>query len=144
MTTFMAGSADISVMPVDISQGRPGKLVELLLEVVEGSTQPFIIADSSGLIAGCNSAFCKLIGYSKGELISRHVADLTPEEWRERESAIITGQVRSKMPAIYTKEYICKGGARIPVELYDHVIYDKAGHPLYFYAFVTDLGRKDR
>jgi PAS domain S-box-containing protein len=46
------------------------------------------------------------------------------------------------MPAIYRKEYVRKGGSRVPVELYDHVIFDKEGRPEYFYAFVTDLTEK--
>ncbi|HTY91112.1 MAG TPA: PAS domain S-box protein [Methanocella sp.] len=119
--------------------------VELLLDVVGGSSQPFVIADSSGLIIGCNGAFCRLVGYSKDELRSKRVVELTPPEWRKQESGIIAGQVRSKMPAIYRKEYMRRDGSRVPVELYDHVIFDKAGHPLYFYAFVTDVTeRKDR
>ena len=116
-----------------------------MLEVVEGSSQPFIIADSSGRIAGCNSAFCKLLGYSMEELMAKHVSDLTPEEWRKLESDIVAGQVRSRMPAIYRKEYMRKDGSRVAVELYDHVIFDGAGHPLYFYAFVSDkTGSRER
>ena len=151
MAMFMVESTDISSMPVltlpenDPPGARQGQLIGLLLEILDGSAQPFVIADASGLIAGCNSAFCRLVGYSRDELFLRHVADLTPVEWREKESAIIAGQIRSKMPAIYQKEYVRKGGARIHVELYDHAIYDKAGHPLYFYAFVTDVtGRQNR
>lgn len=113
--------------------------VELFLEIVEGTVQPFIIADASGLIVGCNGAFCRLVGYPRKELVAKHITELTPPEWRKQESGIIAGQVRSKMPAIYRKEYIKKDGMRVPVELYDHVIFDTAGHPLYFYAFVTDV-----
>ncbi len=119
--------------------------VGLLLEVVEGSSQPFVIADASGLIVGCNSAFCRLTGYPKGELISKYVADLTPPEWRKQESGIIAGQVRSHMPAIYRKEYARKDGTRVPVELYDRVLFDKNNRPAYFYAFITDMTeKKDR
>lgn len=129
----------------DPARGQLSQCVELLLEVVEGSSQPFVIADASGLIIGCNSAFGRLIGYSKDELSLKRVADLTPLEWRKQESGIIAGQVRSKMPAIYRKEYVRKDGTRVPVELYDHVIFDNAGRPIYFYAFVTDVtGRQDR
>jgi PAS domain S-box-containing protein len=123
----------------DPSNSQLRQCVELLLEIVEGSSQPFVIADASGLIVGSNSAFCRLVGYSKEELGLKRVAELTPQEWRKQESGIIAGQVRSKMPAIYRKEYTRKDGMRVPVELYDHVIFDKAGHPLYFYAFVTDV-----
>ncbi|WP_128860048.1 PAS domain-containing protein [Methanocella paludicola] len=123
----------------DASKRQLTQCVGLLLEVVEGSSQPFVIADASGLIAGCNGAFCRLVGYPADELRSKRIAELTPQEWRKQESGIIAGQVRSKMPAIYRKEYVRKDGSRVPVELYDHVIFDKAGHPLYFYAFVTDV-----
>ncbi len=142
----MQGYDPVSSWPaagsVDVNRTR---CIGLLLEVVEGSSQPFIIADSSGAIAGCNGAFCRLVGYSKEELAAKHVSELTPPEWRNQESGIIAGQVRSKMPAIYRKEYARKDGSRVPVELYDHVIFDKTGRPLYFYAFVTDVtGRRDR
>ncbi len=121
---------------------EPGACIGLLLEVAEGSSQPFVIADASGVIKGCNGAFCRLVGYSKDELASKRVADLTPPEWRKQESGIIAGQVRSRMPAIYRKEYIRKDGTRVPVELYDHVIFDKNNRPVYFYAFVTDVTEK--
>jgi PAS domain S-box-containing protein len=130
---------------VSESMQEPGPCIGLLLEVVEGSSQPFVIAEASGHIRGCNEAFCRLVGYSKGELTSKHVSELTPPEWRKQESGIIVGQVRSHMPAIYRKEYARKDGARVPVEIYDHVIFDRSGAPLYFYAFVTDLTeKKDR
>lgn len=138
----MAAGAHILIMPEakqSDSKSQISQCVELLLDVVEGSTQPFVIADALGLIVGCNSAFCRLVGYSKDELHSKRIMELTPDVWRKQESGIIAGQVRSKMPAIYRKEYLRKDGSRVPVELYDHVIFDKAGRPLYFYAFVTDV-----
>jgi PAS domain S-box-containing protein len=124
------------------SADEMGRCVEFLLEAVEGSSQPFIIADAMGLIKGCNSAFSRLVGYAKEELISKHVADLTPPEWRRQESGIIAGQVRSRMPAIYRKEYMRKDGSRVPVEVYDRIAFGRDGRPMYFYAFVTDLSEK--
>lgn len=116
-----------------------GRCVGLLVEVVEGSSQPFVIADAGGLIVGCNGAFCRLVGYSKAELGSMRIPDLTPPEWRKQESGIIAGQVRSRMPAVYRKEYARKDGSRVRVELSDNVLFDEVGRPLYFYAFITDV-----
>jgi PAS domain S-box-containing protein len=86
----------------------------------------------------------RLLGYSREKLVAmKSVADLTPPEWQKNESGIIAGQVRSKMPAIYRKEYLHRDGSRLPIEVYNHTIFDRAGRPLYFYAFVSDLsGRK--
>lgn len=119
-----------------------GKCIEFLLEAVEGSYQPFIIADAAGIIKGCNGAFARLVGYAKEELVSKRVEDLTPPEWRKQESGIIAGQVRSGMPAIYRKEYVRKDGTRVPVEVFDRVAFDRDGRPMYFYAFITDLSEK--
>jgi PAS domain S-box-containing protein len=123
--------------------GDPDKIkdfIEFLLNVVEGSSQPFVIADSRGLIKGCNMAYCRLTGYTSEELLSKKCGeDLTPPEWRIKESEVIAAQIMSKMPAIYEKEYCKKDGSRVYVELYDHIIFDTKGGPLYFYAFVSDL-----
>lgn len=127
---------------MDADRAKP--CIELLLNVIEGAVQPFIVADTNGRIVGCNGAFCRLLGYSREMLVAmKSVADLTPPEWRKNESGIIAGQVRSKMPAIYRKEYLHRDGSRLPIEIYNHAIFDRAGRPLYFYAFVSDLsGRK--
>jgi PAS domain S-box-containing protein len=127
---------------MDADRAKP--CVDLLLNVIEGASQPFIVADTNGRIVGCNAAFCRLLGYSQDRLVAmKSIADLTPPEWRKNESGIIAGQVRSKMPAIYRKEYLHRDGSRLPIEVYNHTIFDRAGRPLYFYAFVSDLsGRK--
>ena len=117
-----------------------GNFIDFLLNIVEGSSQPFVIADARGQVKGCNTAYCRLTGYTSDELLSKKCGeDLTPPEWRKRESEVIAAQIISKMPAIYKKEYLKKDGSRVPVELYDHIIFDTKGSPLYFYAFVSDL-----
>jgi PAS domain S-box-containing protein len=134
-----AGSKELYM---DADRAKP--CVDLLLNVIEGASQPFIVADTNGRIVGCNVAFCRLLGYSREMLVAmKSVADLTPPEWRKNESGIIAGQVRAKMPAIYRKEYLHRDGSRLPIEVYNHTIFDRAGRPLYFYAFISDLsGRK--
>jgi PAS domain S-box-containing protein len=123
---------------MDADRAKP--CVDLLLNVIEGASQPFIVADTNGRIVGCNAAFCRLLGYSREKLVAmKSVADLTPSEWQKNESGIIAGQVRSKMPAIYRKEYLHRDGSRLPIEEYNHAIFDRAGRPLYFYAFISDL-----
>lgn len=123
--------------------GDPEKLkpcIEILLRVMEGSDQPFVIADSIGQVKGCNAAYSRLTGYTSEELLSKRCSqDLTPVEWRKKEGDIVAAQIKSKMPAIYKKEYTKKDGSRVPVELYNHIIFDAKGGPMYFYAFITRL-----
>ena len=127
--------------------GDPEKIkafIEFLLDIVEGASQPFVIADSRGQIKGCNTAYCRLTGYTGDELLSKKCGeDLTPPEWRKKEAEVIAAQIMTKMPAIYKKEYFRKDGSRVQVELYDHIIFDTKGSPLYFYAFVSDISSQD-
>ncbi len=119
---------------------RARSCVGLLLNVIEGASQPFIVADTNGRIVGCNAAFCRMLGHSRDELVAmKSIGDLTPPEWRKNEAGIVAGQVRAKMPAVYRKEYFHKSGSRVPIEVYNHTIFDRTGRPLYFYAFVSVL-----
>jgi PAS domain S-box-containing protein len=126
--------------------GDPEKIrpcIDLLLHVVEGSSQPFVIADAYGKIKGYNTAYCRLTEYSSEELLSKKCGeDLTPPEWRKKEAEVVAAQIKTKMPAIYIKEYVRKDGSRVAVELYDHIIFDNKGTPLYFYAFVSEVHLK--
>ena len=117
--------------------------VKILLAVTEGSEQPFVIADSRGRVEGCNSAYCRLTGYAKDEIKGlRCEEDLTPAEWRTMESEVIRAQVKSKMPAIYAKEYKRKDGSIVPVELYSYLLFDGNNLPIFYCAFIRDLTRK--
>ena len=123
---------------MDADRAKP--CVDLLLNVIEGASQPFVVADTNGRIVGCNTAFCRMLGYDREKLVAmKSVTDLTPPEWRKNESGIIAAQVRSKMPAVYRKEYLRRDGSRLPIEVYNHTIFDRAGRPLYFYAFISVL-----
>jgi len=42
------------------------------------------------------------------------------------------------------KEYICKGGSRVPIELLVHLVGDAEGKPLYYYSFITDISDRKR
>ncbi len=122
----------------DPDQIRP--CIDLLLRVVEGSSQPFVIADAYGKIKGCNTAYCRLTGYSSEELLSKKCGeDLTPPEWRKKETEVVAAQIKTKMPAIYIKEYARKDGSRVTVELYNHIIFDNKGAPVNYYAFVNEV-----
>jgi len=112
----------------------------MLADVIEKSFQPFAVGYTDGRLGVFNSAFCDLVGYRQDELQEMNWAvELTPEEWRTSEAKYLAQLQKSGKPLRYEKEYICKDGSRIPVELFVHQKVDEAGQLLYFYAFVTDL-----
>ncbi len=116
-----------------------------LADLLEDSSQPFAIGYLDGSMGHVNRAFERLIGYSREELrqLDWRTA-LTPSEWRDSELAHLTELKRTGEPVRYEKEYIRKDGSRLPVELLVHLKKDKAGNPLYYYSFLTDITERKR
>ena len=116
----------------------------LLSDLIESSSQPFGTGFPDGRMGIYNSAFPRLLGYSKEEFVALNWGtDLTPPEWLEREAAVLEELQRTGQPAHYEKEYRRKDGTRVPVELLVHLRRDEYGEPSYYYAFITDItGRK--
>jgi PAS domain S-box-containing protein len=116
----------------------------LLSDLIESSSQPFGTGFPDGRMGIFNSAFPRLLGYSKEEFVALNWGtDLTPPEWLENEAAILEELHRTGQPVHYEKEYLRNDGTRVPVELLVHLRRDEHGEPSYYYAFITDItGRK--
>jgi len=116
-----------------------------LAELIERSSQPLGVGYPDGRLGIVNEAFCKLTGYSKGELARTDWASaLTPPEWREIEISKLEELNRTGQPVRYEKEYIRKDGTRVPIELLTHLARDENGAPQYYYAFVNDITERKR
>ena len=92
-----------------------------------------------------NEAFENLTGYSSAELKERALtwsADLTPQEWRDTEAAILAQAVSERHTVRYEKEYLRKDGSRVPIELIVQPIFDEAGTLLHYRSFLTDISAR--
>lgn len=106
----------------------------------ESMTDAFVNVDMQGRIRECNSAYVALLGYSKQELLDLTYVDLTPEEWRAQEARIVAEQIIPHgFSNVYEKEYRCKDGSILPVELRTFLIRDTAGVPAGMWAIVRDI-----
>lgn len=76
-----------------------------------------IVADLSGHVIEVNDALLTMVGYSRDEIFSGHVAwgDLTPPEWRDVDTRAIEQLTTSGVGGLREKEYIRKSGTRVPV-----------------------------
>ena len=117
----------------------------LLSDLIESSSQPFGTGFPDGRMGIYNSAFPRLLGYSKEEFVALNWGtDLTPPEWLEKEAAVLEELHRTGQPVHYEKEYRRKDGTRVPVELLVHLRRDEHGEPSYYYAFITDITERKR
>ncbi len=116
------------------------KEASFLSDLVENSSQPFMISHMDGRLGRVNHAFTLLTGYSKEELSSMFWStDLTPAEWIDEDAFKAKELLDTGLPVRYEKECFHKNGQRIPVEIFKHLAKDERGQPDLYYSFVTDI-----
>ena len=114
-------------------------------DVLERSSQPFAVGYPDGRLMTYNTAYCKLLGYSKEELDKlKWSTDLTPPEWRKVVAKAAEEIRRTGQPQRFEKEYIRKDGSRIPVEVFAHPVFDSKGNLKYYYSFFTDITERKK
>jgi len=101
-------------------------------------------ASPEGVLLDVNDSFCKLIGYSREELLTRKYQDITSKEYREGEAKMIEGILRTGKPQESEKEYIRKDGSRVPVSLTTFVVKGTDGKPIGVAAIVKDVTERKR
>ncbi len=87
-----------------------------------------------------NEAFCKMLGYTRGELANKKWQDLTPEEDIAAIAAILDDLIAGeKDSARFEKRYICKNGSHIWADVSGSLLRDENGQPLHFITTVIDI-----
>ncbi len=117
----------------------------VLAEVIENSEMAFAIGAPDGRLLLFNAAFASLTGYSREELESmglRWSTDLTPPEWRRKETRLLRRALTAKRAFRYEKEYLRKDGSKVPVELFVQPVFDSDGELVHYRSFITDIAKR--
>src|SRR6185369_9178873 len=106
--------------------------------LVDANIIGIFIWDFDGRILEANEAFLRIVGYDHEDLIAGRIrwTDLTPPEWRDRDTRLIQEQRLTGTLQPFEKEYFRKDGSRVPV-LIGVVTFEKGGDQ--GVAFVLDL-----
>ncbi|HWL72521.1 MAG TPA: PAS domain S-box protein, partial [Burkholderiaceae bacterium] len=102
-----------------------------------------IIWNLEGQILDANSEFLRIVGYDQHDLLSGQVswADMTPPEWRDRDTLAIAELKSTGAVQPFEKEYVRKDGSRIPVLIGVASLEGTEGQGV---AFVLDLTARKR
>ena len=102
-----------------------------------------IIWNLEGQILDANSEFLRIVGYDQHDLLSGRVswADMTPPEWRDRDTLAISELKSTGAVQPFEKEYVRKDGSRIPVLIGVASLEGTEGQGV---AFVLDLTERKR
>jgi PAS domain S-box-containing protein len=109
--------------------------------LVDANIIGIFIWDFNGRILEANEAFLDLLGYDHEDLVAGRIrwTDLTPPEWRDRDTRLIQQQKVSGTLQPFEKEYFRKDGSRVPV-LIGVATFEEGGNQ--GVAFVLDLTKR--
>ena len=100
----------------------------------------FAAVDMTGRYQEANQPFLDLVGYTKEELLTLSLFDLTPEKWRPLEHKILDEQVLVRgCSDVFRKEFRRKDGVIVPVELRIVLVKGSTGKPIGMWAIVRDI-----
>jgi len=114
------------------------KSEEKFRRIVETAGEGFILMDQNLVIVDVNDAYCRMLGYSREEIMGKTPLDLASEEFRQF--------MISNREKILAKEYrklegevMSKDGLRIPILVHGNNLRNDKGDIIGNMAFVTDM-----
>lgn len=111
--------------------------------LVDANIIGIYVWDAENRIIEANEAFLNIVGYSRDDIAEGKIfwTDLTPPEWRDRDTLLLMEQKTQGRLEPFEKEYFRKDGSRVPV-LIGVATFDEAGDQ--GVAFVLDLSERNR
>jgi len=114
-----------------------------LQRIFEESAIGMGLTDLKGKFIQVNPAFCRMLGYSKKELISKLITDITYSEdiadQLQYQKKLLSGKIKSYQ---FQKRYVRKDGKLIWVLLSSTMVNDSNGKPLHIIGQVQDTTEK--
>ena len=123
----------------ELASGLEAKIRRL----VEANVVGIVIWTLEGAITEANDAFLHMVQYGREDLILGRVrwTDLTPPEWRGRDTQALTDLRAIGIFQPFEKEYLRKDGSRVPVLLGGALLEEGGSQGI---AFVLDLSEQKR
>jgi PAS domain S-box-containing protein len=131
--------AETTRLYATVARSQEGKIRRL----VDANIIGIFMWDLDGRILEANEAFLRIVGYEHEDLVTGRIrwTDLTPAEWRERDSRLIQEHRATGILQPFEKEYFRKDGSRVPV-LIGVATFEEGGDQ--GVAFVLDLTERKR
>jgi PAS domain S-box-containing protein len=104
-----------------------------------------VLADLDYRLKRVNQAYCRLLGYSEKELLSRRLSDFTHPDDLGENSALLQKVVTGEIDHFkIEKRYIRKDGSIIWAAVSVRMVRDGQGGPVHFMALVEDITEAKR
>jgi PAS domain S-box-containing protein len=114
------------------------KSEEKYRRIVETAGEGFILMDQSLVIVDVNDAYCRMIGFSRDEVLGKTTFDLATEQFRQ---FLLTN--RDELLSSDYREFegtvVAKDGRHVPILVHGNTLRDDRGGIIGNMAFVTDM-----
>lgn len=107
--------------------------------IVNAAMDGFFSATADGRVTDCNDAYCRILGYSREEMLRLRIRDIEAKETAEETAARIEKIVACGHDRFDT-QHRRKDGSLIDVEV--NVTLSRIGPDAYFFAFVNDISAR--
>ncbi len=106
--------------------------------IIDLSMDAFVLIDDGGSVREVNSAYCRMLGYRRDELVGKHMSELdideSPDETRRR-----IQRIRTIGPERFDARQRGKDGRCVDVEVNAHCLSEHGGT---VFAFIRDITRR--
>jgi len=114
------------------------KSEEKFRRIVETAAEGFILMDEDLVIFEVNDAYCRMLGYSRQEIIGKRPIDLATDEFRQ----FMVGnkdQILAKEYREFEGSVVAKDGRHVPILVHGNTLRDDQGNVIGNMAFITDM-----
>ena len=116
---------------------------EKLRLMIDNSYIGFSATDLNGNFINVNPALCKMIGYSKNEMMHKHFDQFSHPDDNAMNKDLFQQLVAGKIPYFdLEKRYIHKSGKIVHVLIRAQIVRDDTGKPLFEFAITEDLTKR--
>lgn len=108
--------------------------------IFENVPAGIVIVDADLSVVDANAAFCKMLGYTKDEIVGMHVPDFTYPEDRKRDIEFLPLLLKGVIPHYRAeKRYLNKQGEVVWANLTGTALRDESGEARYAFGLVEDI-----
>ena len=114
------------------------KSEEKFRRIVETAGEGFILMDEDLKIVDVNEAYCRLLGYTREEILGKTPLDLATEDFRQfmltNRDTILGQEYRE-----FEGSSVAKDGRHVPILVHGNTLRDDRGNIIGNMAFITDM-----
>jgi PAS domain S-box-containing protein len=108
--------------------------------IFQNTSAGIVIASPAGVLLDANPAFCSFLGYTRDELLKRHVLDIThPGDYEETHARLSEAMAGRTNSFTLKKRYIRKDGTTVWGQVSSNWFFDEKSRPLHSVAIIQDI-----